>query len=161
MQPPPLRPDHPRRHPLADLASWLGVPGPAGDRAVTGVTHASAQVRPGDLYAALPGRRTHGARFVGAAAAAGAVAVLTDPVGEPLAAPAGLPVLVVPDPRAVLGAVADRVYGEPTAALAVLGVTGTSGKTTTVYLLEAGLEAAGHRAGLIGTVQTRMAGRAV
>jgi UDP-N-acetylmuramoyl-L-alanyl-D-glutamate--2,6-diaminopimelate ligase len=61
----------------------------------------------------------------------------------------------------VLGEVADLVYGEPTAALPVLGVTGTSGKTTTVYLLEAGLAAAGRTTGLVGTVETRIAGRVV
>ena len=131
------------------------------DVPVTGVTHASTDVRPGDLYAALPGSRTHGANFAAGAAAAGAVAVLTDPAGADLARESGLPTLVVPDPRAVLGAVADLVYGEPTAGLAVIGVTGTSGKTTTAYLLEAGLAAAGHTTGLIGTVETRMAGHQV
>jgi len=144
---------------LAALAGWLGVTPPAGNPTVTGITHASGQVRPGDLYAALPGRRTHGARFAREAVAAGAVAVLTDRAGRSLTVTAGVPALVVSDPRAVLGALADRVYGEPTAALAVLGVTGTSGKTTTAYLLEAGLSAAGHRTGLIGTVETRVAGR--
>ena len=62
---------------------------------------------------------------------------------------------VVDDPRAVLGAVADRVYGEPSRRLRVLGITGTNGKTTTAYLVEAGLAAAGLGTGLIGTVQTR------
>ncbi|HSV64330.1 MAG TPA: UDP-N-acetylmuramoyl-L-alanyl-D-glutamate--2,6-diaminopimelate ligase [Mycobacteriales bacterium] len=168
-QPPrALRPEHPTSRPLAELAARLGLPAPwdsleGGTSAawLTGVTHASAQVRTGDLYAALPGTRTHGARFAGQAAAAGARAVLTDPAGLPLAEPAGLPVLVVDSPRAVLGEVADWVYGEPTAALTVLGVTGTSGKTTTCYLLDAGLAAAGHRTGLIGTVETRVAGEAV
>jgi UDP-N-acetylmuramoyl-L-alanyl-D-glutamate--2,6-diaminopimelate ligase len=123
---------------------------------VSGVTHASDQVRPGDLYAALPGRRCHGAQFVPAAAAAGAVAVLTDPAGAPAAAAAGLPALVVPDPRARLGEVAARVYGDPSARLPVIGITGTAGKTTTAYLLEAGLRAAGRRPALLSTVQTRL-----
>jgi UDP-N-acetylmuramoyl-L-alanyl-D-glutamate--2,6-diaminopimelate ligase len=70
-----------------------------------------------------------------------------------------LPVLVVDDPRAVLGALADRVYGEPSRRLTVLGITGTNGKTTTSYLVEAGLAAAGLGTGLIGTVQTRTRGR--
>lgn len=123
---------------------------------VTGVTHASTSVRPGDLYAALPGTRHHGAEFVAQAAAAGAVAVLTDPAGAPAAAAAGLPALVVPDPRAVLGEVAARVYGDPTAGLDVIGVTGTAGKTSTVYLIESGLRAAGRAPALLGTVQTRL-----
>ena len=71
----------------------------------------------------------------------------------------GLPVCVVDDPRAVLGAVADRVYGEPSRRLTVIGITGTNGKTTTAYLVEAGLAAAGLGTGLIGTVQTRTRGR--
>ncbi|MFS8478705.1 MAG: UDP-N-acetylmuramoyl-L-alanyl-D-glutamate--2,6-diaminopimelate ligase [Micromonosporaceae bacterium] len=145
--------------PLGEVAAAVGLrPGerPPGDPAVTGITHASGDVRPGDLYAALPGSRRHGAEFVGAAAAAGAVAVLTDPAGAPAAAGAGLPALVVADPRAVLGLAAARVYGDPTAALTVVGVTGTAGKTSTTYLLESGLRAAGHRTGLIGTVETRL-----
>jgi UDP-N-acetylmuramoyl-L-alanyl-D-glutamate--2,6-diaminopimelate ligase len=143
------------------VAARVGVAPPDSDVSVTGVTHASAQVLPGDLYAAVPGSRTHGANFTADAAARGAVAVLTDAAGRELASASGLPVLVVDAPRAVLGAVADLVYGSPTARLAVIGVTGTSGKTTTAYLLEAGLAAAGHTTGLIGTVETRMAGHAV
>jgi UDP-N-acetylmuramoyl-L-alanyl-D-glutamate--2,6-diaminopimelate ligase len=140
--------------PLRALAALLGAAAP--DATVTGVTHASDAVRPGDLYAALPGARRHGASFVADAAAAGAVAVLTDPAGAPAATQAGLPALVVPDPRGVLGLVADRVYGEPTRRLTVIGITGTAGKTSTAYLVEAGLRAAGRTTGLIGTVETRL-----
>jgi UDP-N-acetylmuramoyl-L-alanyl-D-glutamate--2,6-diaminopimelate ligase len=148
--------------PLTALADLIGAPvaGPAGaDVQVRGVTLASTDVRPGDLYAALPGARTHGARFVADAAERGAVAVLTDRTGVAAASGAGLPVCAVPDPRAVLGAVADRVYGSPSRRLSVIGVTGTNGKTTTAYLVEAGLAAAGLGTGLIGTVQTRTRGR--
>ncbi|MEV4541019.1 UDP-N-acetylmuramoyl-L-alanyl-D-glutamate--2,6-diaminopimelate ligase [Micromonospora echinaurantiaca] len=143
---------------LGDLAARLAVepPADAADPVVTGITHASQEVRPGDLYAALPGARRHGAEFTAGAAAAGAVAVLTDPAGAAAAAEAGLPALVVPDPRAVLGALASAVYGDPTAALTVIGVTGTAGKTSTAYLVESGLRAAGHTTGLIGTVETRL-----
>ncbi|WP_200209731.1 UDP-N-acetylmuramoyl-L-alanyl-D-glutamate--2,6-diaminopimelate ligase [Micromonospora coerulea] len=143
---------------LGDLAARLAVAPPEGapDVAVTGVTHASQEVRPGDLYAALPGARRHGAEFASGAAEAGAVALLTDPAGARLAATAGLPTLVVDDPRAVLGDVAATVYGDPTAELTVIGVTGTAGKTSTSYLIESGLRAAGHTTGLIGTVETRL-----
>jgi UDP-N-acetylmuramoyl-L-alanyl-D-glutamate--2,6-diaminopimelate ligase len=126
------------------------------DPGVTGVTHDSRDVRPGDLYAALPGFRTHGAEFVAQAAAAGAVAVLTDPAGADRAATTGLPVLVVEDPRSRLGAVASAVYAEPSRDLVVVGITGTNGKTTTSYLVDAGFRAAGHVTGLIGTVGTRI-----
>jgi UDP-N-acetylmuramoyl-L-alanyl-D-glutamate--2,6-diaminopimelate ligase len=142
---------------LGEIADRIRTVAGDGAVAVTGVTHASGDVLPGDLYAALPGARRHGAEFVPAAASAGAVAVLTDPAGAPAAAVAGLPALVVPDPRAVLGEVASAVYGEPTAGLTVIGVTGTAGKTSTAYLVESGLRAAGHRTGLIGTVETRLA----
>ena len=87
-------------------------------------------MRPGDLYAALPGSRHHGADFCGQAAAAGAVAVLTDPAGRDRAIRSGLPVFVVADPRARLGEVAAWVYGDPSGRLLLIGVTGTSGKTT-------------------------------
>ncbi|WP_106275997.1 UDP-N-acetylmuramoyl-L-alanyl-D-glutamate--2,6-diaminopimelate ligase [Geodermatophilus tzadiensis] len=145
---------------LSALADLVGNPvqGDPGT-AVRGVTLASPEVRPGDLYAALPGARTHGARFAADAAAGGAVAVLTDPSGREQAAATGLPVCVVDDPRGVLGAVAARVYGEPARRLPVVGITGTNGKTTTSYLVEAGLAAAGRATGLIGTVQSRTRAR--
>lgn len=123
---------------------------------VTGCTHDSRAVRPGDLYAALPGARAHGADFLPAAVSAGAAAVLTDPAGAAAAAAYDLPVLVAPQPRQVLGEVAAEVYGDPAAGMLVVGVTGTNGKTTTAFLLEAGLQAAGHRTGLIGTVLARI-----
>ena len=120
---------------------------------MTGVTAGSANVHPGDLFAALPGRSGHGAAFVPAALAAGAVAVLTDEAGR-VELPADVPVIVVPAVRDVLGAVAGQVYGEPSRAMRMLGVTGTSGKTTTTFLIRAGLLAAGRVPGLIGTVAT-------
>ena len=145
---------------LADLTDLVGPavdgsPGAPENLRISGVTLSSAEVQPGDLYAALPGARTHGAGYAADAAARGAVAVLTDTTGRAAAAATGLPVCVVDDPRAVLGTVADRVYGEPSTRLRVLGITGTNGKTTTAYLVEAGLAAAGLGTGLIGTVQTR------
>jgi UDP-N-acetylmuramoyl-L-alanyl-D-glutamate--2,6-diaminopimelate ligase len=120
---------------------------------VTGITASSGEVRPGDLFAGLPGRSAHGASFAPQAVAAGAVAVVTDAAGA-AAVPAGVAVLVVPDVRGSLGALAADVYGRPSDSLAVLGVTGTSGKTTTTFLLRAGLQAAGRMPGLIGTVAT-------
>ncbi len=148
--------------PLTDLARELGAT-VDGDLSalVTGVTHDSRAVRPGDLYAALPGSRAHGAEFAAQAAAAGAVAALTDEAGRERCRAAGLPAVVVPSPRSVLGAAARWAYGAPADAMLVLGVTGTNGKTTTAYLLDAGLRGAGHRTGLVGTVETRIAGETV
>lgn len=134
---------------------------PLSEVTVSGLTHDSRRVRPGYLYAALPGSRAHGAAFSAAAVADGAVAVLTDPAGKADALAAGVPVVVVPDVRAVLGTVARWAYGSPADSLLLVGVTGTNGKTTTAYLVEAGLRAAGHVTGLIGTIETRIAGRSV
>jgi UDP-N-acetylmuramoyl-L-alanyl-D-glutamate--2,6-diaminopimelate ligase len=141
---------------LVELAELLGVPAPPLELSISGVTLASDAVEPGDLFAALPGSKAHGARFVDAAAAAGAVAVLTDPQGAAAAGAAGLPALVVDDPRAAVGEVAALVYDRPTEKLTVLGITGTAGKTSTAYLIESGLRAAGRVTGLIGTVETRL-----
>jgi UDP-N-acetylmuramoyl-L-alanyl-D-glutamate--2,6-diaminopimelate ligase len=126
---------------------------------VTGVTLRGQDAQPGDLFAALPGSAAHGARYAADAVSRGAVAVLTDPagVGE-LSDSLGVPMLVHPEPRSVLGELAAAVYGRPAERLRVIGVTGTSGKTTTTYLVEAGLRAAGRVAGLIGTVGIRVDG---
>ncbi len=132
--------------------------GPIGSGGITGVTHDSRRVGPGDLYAALPGHQYHGARFCQQAVEAGAVAVLTDPDGKSLARQSGVPVFVVADPRSRLGEVASWVYGNPSGRLMMMGVTGTSGKTTTSYLLESALRMAGHLTGLAGGVETRVAG---
>jgi UDP-N-acetylmuramoyl-L-alanyl-D-glutamate--2,6-diaminopimelate ligase len=126
----------------------------------SGITHDSRRVRRGDVYAALPGSRQHGARFCEQAVQAGAVAILTDPAGRDIAAGCGVPVFVVADPRSRLGEVAAWIYRNPSARLQLIGVTGTSGKTTTTYLIESGLRMAGHLTGLIGGVETRVAGTA-
>jgi UDP-N-acetylmuramoyl-L-alanyl-D-glutamate--2,6-diaminopimelate ligase len=158
------RPSTPPR-PLSDLARVAGAAPAAGALdvgiSVTGVTHDSGAVVPGDLYAALPGFRTHGAEYVVDAASRGAVALLTDPAGERRAAATGLPVLVVDDPRAVLGEVASAVYGDPSRDLLVIGITGTNGKTTTSYLVDSGLRTDGRTTGVIGTVGTRIGDHAV
>src|SRR2546429_1202158 len=133
------RPAQVRPKPLAELAERLGTPAPAAGAPVTGITHDSRAVRPGDLYAALPGARVHGADFAAQAAERGAVAVLTDPAGCQRAAATGLPVLVTDDPRARMGALAAAIYDEPGHDLLQIGITGTSGKTTTAYLVEGGL----------------------
>jgi UDP-N-acetylmuramoyl-L-alanyl-D-glutamate--2,6-diaminopimelate ligase len=124
---------------------------------VSGLTHDSRQVRPGDLYIAREGAQTHGIQHVADAIRAGAVAVLTDPAAAGRAAEAGAAaVVVVDDPRAATGAAAAWIYADPASDLLVLGVTGTNGKTTTAYLLESGLRAAGRRTGLVGTIETRV-----
>ena len=144
-----------------DVLEAPGTRAPAPAPPITGVTLDSRRVRAGDLYAALPGANVHGAAFAAQAAAAGAVAVLTDPAGAQRATAAGLPAVVVPDPRAVLGEVAARVFGRPGDELVTVGITGTNGKTTTAYLVEGLLRTAGWTTGLLGTVETRIAGERV
>ena len=125
---------------------------------VTGATLDSRAVRPGDLYAGLPGANVHGARFATQAQEAGAVALLTDPDGAQLAVDAGctLPTVVVPDPRGVLGQVSAAIHAHPDRRLAMIGITGTNGKTTTTTLIHGALTALGRTAGLIGTIETRI-----
>ena len=145
----------------AELADGAGQRSDAQDVTVTGVTLRAQDVVAGDLFAALPGSTTHGARYAAQAIERGAVAVLTDAagVGEMAAAgPRTVPTLVHPEPRSVLGALAAAVYGNPSERVTVVGVTGTSGKTTTTYLIESALRAAGRRAGLIGTIGIRVDG---
>jgi UDP-N-acetylmuramoyl-L-alanyl-D-glutamate--2,6-diaminopimelate ligase len=138
-----------------ELGPVLGLPAsllPPGLE-VRGITHDSRAARRGDLYVGVPGGRHHGADFAGQAAAAGAVAMVSD---RPCAA---LPTIVVGDPRAVLGPLSARVYGDPSQALQVIGVTGTNGKTTTAFFIEAGLQGGGRRAGLMGTIGAHVDGR--
>ncbi|WP_322861604.1 UDP-N-acetylmuramoyl-L-alanyl-D-glutamate--2,6-diaminopimelate ligase [Mycobacterium europaeum] len=160
-----LRPSAGAGSRLPALAAQVGaVPADGGaavpDVAVTGVTLRAQDVRPGDLFAALPGATTHGARFAAEAIERGAVAVLTDAAGvTEMGAPGpAVPTLVHPAPRTVLGALAATVYGNPSERVTVVGITGTSGKTTTTYLVESGLRAAGRTAGLIGTIGIRIDG---
>ncbi|WP_436756927.1 UDP-N-acetylmuramoyl-L-alanyl-D-glutamate--2,6-diaminopimelate ligase [Streptosporangium sp. V21-05] len=151
-----MRPSTSSPRPLSGLASLIGAPSGTSRAplaAVSGITIDSRQVCRGDLYVALPGATAHGADFSAQALAAGASAILTDEAGRRAAVATGLPVLVVPDPRALLGQVSAWVYGNPVADVMVVGVTGTSGKSTVSFMLEAGLRAAGHTPGLVGGVE--------
>lgn len=146
----------PVRDLLVTLVGVTVVGGVTDALAVTGVTQDSRDVHRGDLYAALPGARVHGADFVAEAAAAGAQCILTDPSGAERCAQTSLPVLIVEQPRRCLGVLSAAVYGDPSRQMALHGVTGTNGKTTTAFLLEAGLRGAGLATGLLGTVETRI-----
>lgn len=158
-----MRPAHrPARH-LSDLAATFHLGTSSSDPVVTGAAVASGEVEPGDLFAALPGERTHGASFAAQAVAAGAVAVLTDAAGRALVRDAGLdvPVLVTRRPRALLGEVCGWLYDHPARALTLVGVTGTNGKTTTCYLVDAALRSAHPSTGVVGTVELRVGDDAV
>lgn len=118
---------------------------------VSGVQHDSRMVQAGDLFVAIPGVHHDGAEFVADAAAQGASAVLaTQPIES-----SSIPVVVAKDLWAAFSLIASRVYGDPSAKLTTVGVTGTNGKTTITYLLEAILQAAGATPAVIGTVNFR------
>jgi UDP-N-acetylmuramoyl-L-alanyl-D-glutamate--2,6-diaminopimelate ligase len=110
-------------------------------------------VGPGALFFAVPGERADGHDFAAEAVERGAVALVVE---RGLDLP--VPQVVVPDSRAAMAPAADVFFGEPTRELEVVGVTGTSGKTTTSFLLFAILAAAGRRPGLLGTVEARVGG---
>jgi UDP-N-acetylmuramoyl-L-alanyl-D-glutamate--2,6-diaminopimelate ligase len=138
---------------LMQLIAQLPITGElAADAEVTGITHDSRQVSAGDLFVAMVGERFDGRVFARQAAERGAVAALGS--GE---APAGLeiPWLRTESPRAILGPLASRLYGHPDRELLTVGITGTNGKSTTVALVAAILDAAGRPAGRIGTLGYR------
>ena len=139
---------------------------------VAGVACHSKQVRPGDLFIAIEGEVVDGHAFIDEAIARGASAVVAQRLHDryrfrgATAAAGGrelrpCPCVVVRDTREALVHVATRFYGHPSRKLKLLGVTGTNGKTTITYLLKTILEAAGARAGLLGTIVYQIGGRAV
>lgn len=163
---PVLRPIDPPTTPLSTVLALTGAepatPGvPVDDVSVTGIEQRSDAVLSGDLFAALPGSRAHGARFARAAVERGAVAVFTDADGAARIGELPVPVLVRERPREVLGELSAAVYGHPSRELRLVGITGTSGKTTTSYLVEAALAASGLSTALIGTIETRIGGSRV
>jgi UDP-N-acetylmuramoyl-L-alanyl-D-glutamate--2,6-diaminopimelate ligase len=135
------------------------VPGASESVQVTGISLDSRSVERGDLYVALPGAARHGADFARTALESGAVAVLTDDAGGKLLAlgsDIAVPVLVVADPRSVVGRLSRLIYRSQDADLpgpSMFGVTGTNGKTTTTYFINALLQAMGKKTGLIGTIE--------
>src|SRR5215216_7862396 len=151
----------PRTRHLIGLTELLGDRAAMSDLVVSGITMDSRLVRPGDLYVALSGAHHHGAEFARQAAEAGAVAILTDPAGGRIAQGLALPVVVVDNPRQAMAGVAATIYGRPADALTMCAVTGTNGKTTTTFLLEAALRADGANTGLVGTVGFRLNGVAL
>ncbi len=120
---------------------------------VSGLAYSSQSVTPGTLFFCVPGFRSDGHDFAPDAVQRGAVALVCQ-----RALGLGVPEVVVEDVRAAMGPAAARFYGDPTADLEVVGITGTNGKTTTAFLVRHLLEAAGRRCGLLGTVKRVVAG---
>jgi len=141
---------------LGELVQLLPGARLQGDAAleVTSVGHDSRTTRPGELFVAIRGARSDGNAFVEAALRKGAVAVASEQPSGPAGA-----WLHVPDAREALATLAAAVLGHPARQLSLVGITGTNGKTTTAYLIDAVLRASGHRVGLVGTVQYRIGDR--
>ena len=155
--PEPARPRRPHGAAAAEIAAAIGAAPPAGELAalrLTGVTLDSRSVAPGDLWCALPGASAHGAQFASQAASLGAALALTDPAGRERCEDAGLPTLVVPDPRAATATAAAIVQGRPAERLATIGVTGTNGKTSITTAVTRTLLALDVPAGVVGTSGT-------
>src|SRR5580693_3261592 len=129
----------------------------SGDPGVRGVEYDSRRVTPGSLFVAMRGESSDGNRFIDQAISAGAVAVVTDSAGEK-ARPA-VAWAVVPDGRRALARGSANFYKKPAERIAITGITGTNGKSTTAFLLESILEAAGRKSALIGTIEYRVAGK--
>ncbi|MHC2997806.1 Mur ligase family protein [Microbacterium sp. HJ5] len=163
--PPVLRPDAPPVHTLDELAARFGVEvrGASAGVTLTGLTLATADLRPGDVFVAVRGVNRHGAEFSAAAAEKGAVAVVTDAAGADLAAASGLPVVVVDDPRGFLGDLSAWVYstGRDDRLPILFGTTGTNGKTSVSHLLEGILAQLGAVTGLSSTAERHIAGQVI
>lgn len=123
------------------------------DVPVTGLAYHSREVTPGGLFVALKGARTDGHLYLAASLDAGARVVVTE---QELVPPPGVTVVRVPQARLALAHISAAFYGHPSRELTLVGITGTNGKTSTTYILESILNAAGARVGVVGTVNYRV-----
>lgn len=162
--PPTLRPEHVKPVTLVSLVAACGLEMVTGDEtiAVTGISMNTADLRAGDLFVAMPGLKTHGANFADKAIAAGASAVVSDQAGLEIIGKVSVPTLRLEKPRAHLGQLASFVYGNLPAVMPKLfGTTGTNGKTSTSYILEAMLRQLGEVTGLTSTAERHIAGEVI
>ena len=142
--------------PVMTLGELMGPLAPAAlaGQPVQDLSLDSRRIVPGAMFLAVPGAREHGVRHAAAAAAAGATLVAWEPsagLGAPRL-PEGCEAFPVPGLRAQLGEIADRFFGEPSRRVAVVGITGTNGKTSCAHLVAGALDRLGRRAGIIGTL---------
>ena len=143
---------------LGELAQKFNLQTSNPEQKITGITHNTKSVEPGDLFVALNGEKNHGAQFVAEAKANGAVAVLSDSQGEKLITDKDLAIVGIENPRHKLGEISAFVFGNPSDSLKVFGITGTNGKTTSAWLMRAGLEKCGIPTSLLGTAGISIAG---
>ena len=143
---------------LAKLLRGVDTRAPAahGDLEISALAYDSRLVKPGSLFVAIRGEKTDGNRFVPEAVTNGAVAILSEQTNPGGAVPAEFPWIQVADARRALAISAANYYGRPADILKIVGVTGTNGKTTTSYLVDSILRAAGCEVGLLGTIGYRL-----
>ncbi len=139
---------------LLDGAEVLAI---SGNPDVSGVEYDSRRVKPGSLFVAMRGESSDGNRFIDAAIRAGAVAVVTDSSSE--APRDSVAWAVVPHGRRALARISENFHKRPAERIAITGITGTNGKSTTAFLVESILGAAGRKTALIGTIEYHVAGR--
>ena len=135
---------------VSELANFIGIESSL-ELNFTGITSDSRSVVTGDLFVALPGTNAHGAGFIDEVIKSGAIGVITDDAGAKLIG-TKLPVIIIPNPRQVLGDICSWFYGSPSSVMQVIGITGTNGKTTTTTILNQILQFAGKSTGVIGTI---------
>ena len=158
---------HPSVHRVVDLVGAFGLTLAgqrlAEDARLTGVSLASGDVVDGDVFVAVPGLKVHGATYAAQAVDGGAVAILTDAAGLELLGDDAdrVPVLLTDDPRSLAGPVAAWAHDQPGERLVSIGITGTNGKTTTTYFVDAALRAVHPVTALLGTVELRIGEDAV
>jgi len=137
-----------------DLLNGVEILASSGNPQVTGVEYDSRKVKPGDAFVAMKGDSSDGNRFIAQAVAAGATAVITDSE----VAPAGIAWARVNHGRRALALASANFYGHPAQRIALTGITGTNGKSTTAFLLESIFQAAGRKTALVGTIEYHVAG---
>jgi UDP-N-acetylmuramoyl-L-alanyl-D-glutamate--2,6-diaminopimelate ligase len=124
---------------------------------INGLEYDSRRIKPGDAFVAIRGESSDGNKFIDKAIASGAVAVVTDSADEPVRE--GVAWAQISHGRKGLARLAANFYGQPAGKLAITGITGTNGKSTSAFLLEAILAAAGRKSALIGTIEYHVAGK--
>jgi UDP-N-acetylmuramoyl-L-alanyl-D-glutamate--2,6-diaminopimelate ligase len=142
---------------LQQLLDGVEVLSRSGETSVRGLEYDSRRIRPGDSFVAMKGETTNGNKFIHAAVQAGASAIITDSTLENRRP--GMAWVVVPHGRRALARLSANFYGRPAERLSITGITGTNGKTTTSFLLEAILAAAGRKSALVGTIEYHIGGQ--
>lgn len=161
--PPILRPEHVEPKAMTALVANFDLEfETAGEAQILGISMNTADLRPGDLFVAMPGQKTHGANFAMRAIELGASAIVTDAEGAAMIANSSVPLAILESPRTHLGALAAWVYGNSREVMpALFATTGTNGKTSTTYILDTILRQLGQVTGLTSTAERHIAGEVI